>query len=157
MIDIVCIGTTKAIGDSVGPLVGTALHSLLKDYDVNIIGTVDDQVNGATLFEKLKEVRQGSTIIAVDAAITTDNSLIGTYERIEGSLHPGAGIDKVTTDIGNISYKAYVMSADVPEYMIMFVDKDLIHKLVQAITTDIVELVTTGSDLINNKINIYNI
>ena len=149
MIDIVCIGTTKAIGDSVGPLVGTALHSLLKDYDVNIIGTVDDQVNGATLFEKLKEVRQGSTIIAVDAAITTDNSLIGTYERIEGSLHPGAGIDKVTTDIGNISYKAYVMSAEVPE--------DLIHKLVQAITTDIVELVTTGSDLINNKINIYNI
>ena len=52
---IVCIGTDRSTGDSLGPLTGTLLN---KAYpQIPVFGTLDDPVHAANLSEKLASIR----------------------------------------------------------------------------------------------------
>src|SRR3954447_9090991 len=54
---IVCIGTDRSTGDSLGPLVGT----LLEEKNPNsfyVYGTLEDPIHAVNLAEKLKEIKE---------------------------------------------------------------------------------------------------
>lgn len=86
---IVCVGTDRSTGDSLGPLVGTALarfHSSL----FHLYGTLDDPVHAVNLEETLSLIYQkhpNPFIIGIDACLGQSTS-VGCIQVVDG---PPAG------------------------------------------------------------------
>lgn len=68
---LLCIGTDRSTGDSLGPLVGSFLkESLIKN--IHVFGTLDEPVHAKNLPETIQQVEEtfhNPYIIAVDAAL----------------------------------------------------------------------------------------
>ena len=100
---ILCIGTDRIIGDSLGPLVGSRLAEtgLLP----HVYGTLEAPVHALNLRETLDEIKKRhpfSTIIAVDASLGSKSGIGSIFVR-GGGLHPGAGVSKNLCPAGDIS------------------------------------------------------
>ncbi len=100
---VLCIGTDRIIGDSLGPLVGSKLTEAgLLPY---IYGTLDTPVHALNLQKTLNEIKKrhpSSTVIAVDASLGSKSG-IGSISVRDGGLHPGAGVSKNLCLAGDIS------------------------------------------------------
>lgn len=109
---IVCIGTDKCIGDSVGPLVGTFLSK--ENYPYPVIGTLNFPTHAVNINRVLDDVYKtypNHFIIAVDACISHEDS-IGDIQIKLGPVHPGKGVGKVLPEVGDISIVASVDTID---------------------------------------------
>lgn len=100
-IDFVCIGNPRIVGDSVGPMFGTSAHLHTFNYDVNIVGTVENPITVSNYEERIKEVRPDSTVIVIDAVLGDP----GELQVVAGSMQPGAGMGLQKIPIGDISIK----------------------------------------------------
>lgn len=119
---IVCIGTDRSTGDSLGPLVGYKLSSLLRNYpNVHVLGTLDDPVHAKNLDMVIREINinfSNPFIIAIDACL-------GSLERIgcitisDGPLKPGAGVNKDLPSIGDVHITGVVNLGGFMEYIIL--------------------------------------
>lgn len=100
---ILCIGTDRATGDSLGPIVGYKLKSsYLKG--ITIYGTLSEPIHAKNIEEtvyQIKKNHRNSFIIAIDACLGK-NSHIGMVNLGEGSISPGAGVNKVLPPVGDI-------------------------------------------------------
>lgn len=104
---VFCIGTDRATGDSLGPLVGTRLTKL---GIRNVMGTIDMPVHAVNIDEKIEELYakyDKPLVLAVDACLGI-YSHIGSMSIWEGSISPGAGISKKLSEIGDISITGIV-------------------------------------------------
>lgn len=104
VIDVLCVGTPKLIGDAVGPLVGTLLEDKLLYPSVKIIGTLEQPVTSKSYTARLKELRHNSYIVVVDAALSP---AYPSFEIVQGPMQPGAAVSKKPAPIGDISVKCY--------------------------------------------------
>jgi len=107
---IICIGTDKCIGDSLGPIVGTLLQK--EDLPFNIYGTLDDPIHAVNLKEKLHFIydkHPSHFVIAIDACLGSKDS-IGKIQIKLGPIHPGKGVGKKLTSVGNVSIVGVVDS-----------------------------------------------
>lgn len=101
---ILCIGTDRLIGDSLGPLVGTLLERSGR-CGFPVYGTLSDPVHALNIEEihvKIKKKHPDSLVIAVDASLGAP-CRVGCVSLRPGSLHPGAGVNKRLTAAGDIS------------------------------------------------------
>lgn len=92
---LLCIGTDRSTGDSLGPLIGYKL-SRRKLPGIIIYGTLEKPVHAINLEETLdtiKEKHPDALIIAVDASLGS-SSHIGYVTLGTGSLKPGVGVNK---------------------------------------------------------------
>jgi putative sporulation protein YyaC len=105
-IDLVCLGTTRIVGDSVGPLIGTSINPKKK---LNIIGTVSKPIYRKNYHKRIQDKRNDALCIAIDACIS-DEYKIGTIIIEEVPLKPGAGVVDTPTEVGDISIKCIVGS-----------------------------------------------
>ncbi len=104
---VFCIGTDRATGDSLGPLVGTRLVNM---GFKNVMGTIDMPVHAVNIDEKIKlmyEKYDNPLVVAVDACLGI-HSHIGSMSIWEGAISPGAGISKKLSEIGDISITGIV-------------------------------------------------
>ncbi|PHA03016.1 spore protease YyaC [Bacillus pseudomycoides] len=99
-----CVGTDRATGDSVAPFVGTFLKE--NGYE-NVLGTIDDPVHAVNLEEKIKEIPDGTTVLAIDACLGKSQN-VGRLVLKSGSLHAGAGVGKELPKIGDYHIQAIV-------------------------------------------------
>ncbi|MEG0371901.1 MAG: spore protease YyaC [Clostridium sp.] len=109
---IVCIGTDKCIGDSVGPLVGTLLTK--ENYPHPVVGTLDFPTHAVNLQSVLNHVYDSYPdhfVIAVDACIGLEDA-IGDIQVKYGPVHPGKGVGKTLPKVGDISIVAVVDTID---------------------------------------------
>jgi putative sporulation protein YyaC len=108
---IVCIGTDRSTGDSLGPLVGSRLKPLEKKYPfVKVIGTMDTPAHAQRLPDimvELKEKYADYLVIAIDAALGKSES-IGKLELKNSPICPGSGVGKDIAPIGDISITGVV-------------------------------------------------
>lgn len=102
VLNILCIGTPKVIGDSVGPRVGTLLEEL-KLPSINIIGTMKDPVHRLNYVDKLKLINHDVPTICVDAAVGSTGIKI-----VNGPMVPGAAVMSGGPSIGDVSIYCYV-------------------------------------------------
>lgn len=119
---VVCIGTDRSTGDSLGPLVGYKLSTLLRNYNnVHIMGTLDEPVHAKNLNKIIKKISNDYNnpfIIAIDACL-------GSIERIgyitvsDGPLKPGAGVNKDLPEIGDIHITGVVNIGGFMEYVVL--------------------------------------
>lgn len=116
---IVCIGTDRATGDCLGPLIGYKVKDM-KYENVHVYGTLDEPVHAKNLGEYIQQLNKYEKpfIIAIDACL-------GRLERIgfinikDGPLSPGSGVNKNLPAIGNINITGIVNVGGFMEIMIL--------------------------------------
>lgn len=98
-----CIGSDRATGDSLGPIIGYKL-SQRHPASVHIYGTLEKPVHAKNLADVIREIYQTLSqpyIIAIDASLGKP-SHIGYFTLAKGSLKPGAGVGKDLPHVGNL-------------------------------------------------------
>jgi len=117
---ILCIGTDRSTGDSLGPLVGTKLQTL-NPTSAAIYGTLDQPVHAVNLQETINEINDlyhQPFIIAIDACLGRSES-VGYINVKEGSLQPGTGVNKDLPTVGNLHIIGVVNIGGFMEYMVL--------------------------------------
>lgn len=98
-----CIGSDRATGDSLGPLIGYKLEQHTNQNYV-VYGTLEAPVhakNLATVVEQIHSRHKKPYIIAIDASLGKQ-AHIGYYTLGIGSLKPGAGVGKDLISVGDV-------------------------------------------------------
>lgn len=99
---IVCIGSDRATGDSLGPIVGHLLAMHQKNF--HLYGTLESPVHAKNLEAALEFIRtnhKDPVIIAVDASLGIAEH-VGYITVGEGSLSPGVGVSKNLPSVGDL-------------------------------------------------------
>lgn len=118
---ILCIGTDRSTGDSLGPLVGHKLKAMDCMANIPIFGTLDEPVHAVNLeetIEKINDLFPKSFIIAVDACLGKTES-VGFISIKEGPLQPGTGVNKTLPAIGDLHIVGIVNVGGFMEYMVL--------------------------------------
>ncbi|EQG03139.1 spore protease YyaC [Clostridioides difficile] len=109
---VVCIGTDRAIGDTLGPLVGTILKN--SNFKSPVYGTLDNPIHALNIYESLDTIKnthiQGN-FLAIDACLGSQSN-IGNIQIREGPILPGKGVGKKLPQIGNYSIVGIVDKID---------------------------------------------
>lgn len=116
---IICIGTDRSTGDSLGPLVGTHLAEL--DPSLSVFGTLSKPVHATNLQETLDEIKlsfDNPLIIAVDACLGRSES-VGTITLASGVLKPGTGVNKNLPHVGDVHFTGIVNVGGYMEYFVL--------------------------------------
>jgi putative sporulation protein YyaC len=98
-----CIGSDRATGDCLGPLLGHKLYQILRNSPYFVYGTLKEPVHAKNLQEtidKIYQLHENPLIIAIDASLGR-SSHVGYYTLGEGPLRPGAGVDKQLPFVGD--------------------------------------------------------
>lgn len=98
-----CIGSDRATGDSLGPIIGYKLKQrrLSSAY---VYGTLENPVHAKNLSEVIREIHdtfERPFIIAIDASLGKA-SHVGYFTLGDGALKPGAGVGKELPQVGNL-------------------------------------------------------
>lgn len=99
-----CIGSDRATGDSLGPLVGQKLSEGLNSKKAVVYGTLCQTVHAGNLVNMLAEIHnryKNPYIIAIDASLGIPEH-IGYVTLGNGSLRPGIGVSHILPEAGDI-------------------------------------------------------
>lgn len=116
---VLCIGTDRSTGDSLGPLVGEQLKSLCKH--AQILGNLREPVHAVNLEKVLDKVftqYSNPFIIAVDASLGRLEN-VGTIKLGHGAIKPGAAVNKDLPPVGNFHITGIVNVGGFMEYMVL--------------------------------------
>ena len=109
---ILCVGSDRSTGDSLGPIVG---YKLKKHMQCNfyVYGDLTHPVHAANLSKYIECINQtfiNPYIIAVDASLGRKDH-VGLITLGAGPLRPGLGVKKKLPEF-NIKITAYAIQAD---------------------------------------------
>lgn len=116
---ILCIGTDRSPGDSLGPLVGTFLSEMY--VDAHIYGTLNKPVHATNLADVIQIIEKkhpDAFVLAVDACL----GKLETIENIifrEEALEPGLALKKALPPVGHASLMGVVNVGGYMEYLVL--------------------------------------
>lgn len=99
-----CIGSDRATGDCLGPIIGYKLEKYMKYHNYYVYGTLEEPVHAKNLKDTITMIYQNhddAFVIAIDASLGRSDH-IGYITLGEGPLKPGAGVDKDLPAVGDI-------------------------------------------------------
>ncbi|NPV26804.1 MAG: spore protease YyaC [Firmicutes bacterium] len=117
---VICIGTDRSTGDSLGPLVGSKLKDITRGV-LHVYGTLDEPVHATNLNETLEAIAEkykDPFVIAIDACLGRLES-VGYISLGVGPLKPGAGVKKDLPPIGNIHLTGIVNVGGYMEFLVL--------------------------------------
>jgi putative sporulation protein YyaC len=117
---ILCIGTDRSTGDSLGPITGTKLVELGLNPKT-VYGTLEEPVHAVNLQDTIHIIRQKHKrpfIIAIDACLGRSES-VGYISIKEGPLQPGTGVNKDLPAVGDLQVIGIVNIGGFMEYMVL--------------------------------------
>jgi putative sporulation protein YyaC len=100
---ILCIGTDRSTGDSLGPLIGYKLCET-KKRRFAVVGTLERPVHAMNLEQAADMVRvcyPDHVVMAVDASVGSQDH-VGCITLGKGALRPGLGVCKDLKEVGDI-------------------------------------------------------
>lgn len=106
---ILCIGSDRITGDSLGPLVGHGL-SKLSLKNTYVYGTLARPVHALNLNDtaaRIMKQHPDSLVVAIDASLGSKNHL-GFLTVSNSSLEPGLGVRKKLLPVGDIAITGIV-------------------------------------------------
>ena len=118
---ILCIGTDRATGDSLGPITGHKLISSLDNKNVSVFGTLEKPVHAKNINQTLDFIQaayEKPFIAAVDACLGKPES-VGYITISEGPVNPGAGLSKSLPTVGNLSITGIVNIATGMDFTVL--------------------------------------
>jgi len=138
-IAIVCIGTDRSTGDSLGPLVGHKLKTVSYS-NVKVFGTLEDPVHAKNLYNTMNVIFdqcKSPYVIGIDACLGRADR-VGYISIGKGPLSPGAGVNKKLPEVGNMHIKGIVNVGGFMEYLVLQNTRlNLVMKMADIISTGI--------------------
>ncbi|MFW6238074.1 MAG: spore protease YyaC [Halanaerobiales bacterium] len=117
---VICIGTDRSTGDSLGPLTGTFLQQ--ESYlPAHILGCLDHPVHASNLEKTISRIENDYIhpfTIAIDAGLGKQNS-VGYIDVKKGPLQPGTGVNKNLSEIGDMHITGLVNVGGYMEYLVL--------------------------------------
>ncbi|OPX85722.1 spore protease YyaC [Pelotomaculum sp. PtaB.Bin117] len=117
---LLCIGTDRSTGDCLGPLVGSIIDSGDQDFYI-VYGTLEKPIHASNLRETIEEIQknyQDPFVIAIDASLGKLEN-VGCVNLGDGSLLPGAGVNKNLPPVGQIHITGIVNIGGFMEYLVL--------------------------------------
>jgi len=114
-----CIGTDRATGDCLGPLVGTFLQQRLPS--LNLFGNLEHPSHAANLPDVIDEIKllySDPVIVAIDASLGCEDR-VGYISVQEGGLTPGTALKKRLPTVGDFHISAVVNVGGYLEQMVL--------------------------------------
>lgn len=149
-----CIGTDRSTGDALGPLVGSHIYELCLDMRPYIYGTLDHPVHAVNLKETLKIINKkhpNAYIIAIDACLGKYES-IGFITAGEGTIQPGAGVNKRLPEVGHFYFSGIVNVGGFMEYTVLQNTRlSIVMHMANAISRIITQSIPIIRNITNNK------
>lgn len=119
---ILCVGTDRSTGDSLGPLTGTLLKKSKKlNEKVKIYGTLKEPIHAINLEETIDYINSkhnNPTIFAIDACLGKSEN-IGKISFKLGALQPGIGVNKDLPHVGDFHLIGVVNVGGSMEYLVL--------------------------------------
>ena len=115
-----CIGTDRATGDSLGPLIGYKLKNL-SQKNIYIYGSLEYPVHSVNLVDILNKIDssfKNPFIIGIDASLGNVQQ-IGKIFIEDLPLHPGLALDKDLPTVGEMSIKGVVNISGNLDFMML--------------------------------------
>lgn len=138
---VLCIGTDRSTGDSLGPLVGSFLTER-SGLQAQVYGTLDSPVHAANLREIvdwLQDKYEQPLVVAIDACLGRPDS-VGNITVGLGPLRPGAGVNKNLPAVGNIHVTGVVNVGGFMEYFVLQNTRlNLVMKMARAVAAGVAE------------------
>ena len=132
---VLCIGSDLAIGDSLGPIVGTMLKR--KGFCGSLYGTLKNPVTAKEvkyINDFLRKTHPNAPVIAIDAAVG-DDSDIGLIKVAGGALKPGSGANKRLGKVGDVSILGIVAGKSTFSYSVLNLTRlNLVDAMAEAIS-----------------------
>jgi putative sporulation protein YyaC len=117
---IICVGTDRSTGDSLGPLVGTYLHRK-GTSGYHLFGCLNEPVHAMNLSDTVNTIYQqfnSPFVLAIDACLGQASS-VGSIQIGHGPLKPGAGVNKELPPVGDIHLTGIVNVGGFMEYFVL--------------------------------------
>lgn len=117
---VLCIGTDRSTGDSLGPLVGYKLKYLTTS-NIYVYGTLENPVHAKNLSDILNKINchfLNPYIIAVDSCLGSFNN-IGKIFIKKGPLLPGLALSKDLPPIGELNITGIVNISGSFEFLVL--------------------------------------
>jgi len=146
---VICIGTDRSTGDSLGPIIGSKLITKGMSH-FHIYGTLDEPIHAVNLVEKINEIKErhkNPFIVGIDACLGKVKS-VGVISLGVGPVKPGAGVNKELIPIGDIHITGVV---NVSGFMEFFVLQNTRLSLVMKMADTIVETIALADLLLSRK------
>ncbi|KMT21765.1 spore protease YyaC [Clostridium cylindrosporum] len=118
---VLCIGTDRSTGDSLGPLVGTRLSEALKGSNITVLGTLHEPVHAKNIGDNIEYINSSISnpfVIAIDASLGRVDK-VGYVSIFDGPIRPGAGVNKSLPHIGDIGITGVINVSGFMEYMVL--------------------------------------
>lgn len=119
---MLCIGTDRSTGDSLGPLTGYKMKKILSRFEnVHVYGTLNEPVHAKNLeknIETIYESHKNPFIVAIDACLGKVDR-VGYLTVSEGPIKPGAGVKKTLPPVGDIHITGIVNLGGFMEYIVL--------------------------------------
>lgn len=119
---LLCIGTDRSTGDSLGPLTGYKMKNTLRRFNnVHVYGTLDKPIHAKNLKETIEiinKIHDKPFIVAIDACLGKVDR-VGYITVSHGPLKPGAGVNKELPPVGDIHITGIVNLGGFMEYIVL--------------------------------------
>lgn len=139
---VVCIGTDRVSGDSLGPLVGTLLTEECRH--AKVYGTLHNPVHAQNLSETIaliKKEHADAFVIAVDACL----GKAANVEKIiflDKPLKPGTGVNKDLPEVGNVNIQGIVnIGGFLPQLVIQNTRMNTIYNMAKIIAATLAQTI----------------
>ncbi|AJA47326.1 hypothetical protein CPAST_c12260 [Clostridium pasteurianum DSM 525 = ATCC 6013] len=133
---ILCIGTDRSTGDSLGPLVGT----FLKGID-NVYGTLENPIHAKNLSKSIKNIKliyDNPYIIVIDACLGNAKD-VGKIIVKDSPIVPGVALNKKLQAVGDLSIIGVVNVIDDKEFMVLQNTRlNTVYNMAQVISKSII-------------------
>ena len=140
---VVCVGSDLAIGDSLGPIVGSMLQYKTQGLSTFLYGTLSAPVTAkeiGTLRAFLRETHRDCPVLAIDAAVG-DKGDIGLIKLSDSPLLPGAGANKKLGAVGDVSIMGVVAEKSVSNYGLLNTTRlNLVYSMAEIISDAVAAL-----------------
>ena len=107
---IICIGTSKCIGDSLGPLVGENLYNRINKSNIYVFGNLKNNItyqNIDAVLSKINKQIKESYFILIDSALSKKEN-IGKVILTKDKMTIGSALNKSNFSFGDLSIKGIV-------------------------------------------------
>ena len=117
---LLCIGSDRITGDSLGPLIG---HRLSKQSwnQIHVYGTLQNPVHALNLSDTLDFVKRqhpSALLVAIDASLGSRKH-IGFITIGTGPLYPGAGVNKELAPVGDLFITGILNESGTFEHLLL--------------------------------------
>ena len=140
---VVCVGSDLAIGDSLGPLVGSMLRFKTQELGAYIYGSLSSPVTAKEvryIGRFLKRTHADRQIIAVDAAVGEESD-VGLIKVNDLPLKPGSGASKDLGKFGDITVMGVVAEKSIGNYALLHSTRlRLVYKMAEQISDALASL-----------------